>query len=74
MVSTNSERKNSSTKNSLIINSETLGSGIENNNDTLLTNFDDGTLIQYGESIRHGKERVGGRGRKGDSGKKSEFF
>uniref|UniRef100_A0A915P7P3 non-specific serine/threonine protein kinase n=1 Tax=Meloidogyne floridensis TaxID=298350 RepID=A0A915P7P3_9BILA len=54
MVSTNSERKNSSTKNSLIINSETLGSGIENNNDgTLLTNFDDGTLIQYGESIRH---------------------
>nr|CAD2152603.1 unnamed protein product [Meloidogyne enterolobii] len=51
MVS-NSERKNSSTKNSLIINSETMGSGV-NNNDTLLTNFDDGTLIQYGESIRH---------------------
>uniref|UniRef100_A0A1I8BM79 non-specific serine/threonine protein kinase n=1 Tax=Meloidogyne hapla TaxID=6305 RepID=A0A1I8BM79_MELHA len=47
---TTSERKNS--KNSLI-NSETMGSGINNNNDTMSTNFDDGTLIQYGESIRH---------------------
>ncbi|CAK5090001.1 unnamed protein product [Meloidogyne enterolobii] len=65
MVS-NSERKNSSTKNSLIINSETMGSGV-NNNDTLLTNFDDGTLIQYGESIRHGKGR--GEERRGDSEK-----
>ena len=60
MVST-TERKNSKNNNlgninSSLINTETIGSGI--NNDTMSTNFDDGTLIQYGESIRHGEGEI----------------
>ncbi|KAF7634893.1 hypothetical protein Mgra_00005634 [Meloidogyne graminicola] len=49
MIST-PERKNSENNLGInnLINTETLGSGIN----TMLTNFDDGTLIQYGESIK----------------------